>query len=61
VKLAKDLVKYVDACNDDPVEAAEREPRNKSYGPSEWKKKKTAKFAGDVIARVRSWQFYLMR
>jgi hypothetical protein len=38
-KLAEDLVKYVDAFNDDPVEVAEREPWNKSYGPSEWKKK----------------------
>jgi hypothetical protein len=25
-KLAEDLVKYVDAFNDDPVEATEREP-----------------------------------
>jgi len=60
-KLAEDLVKYVDAFNDDPVEAAEREPWNKSYGPSEWKNKKTKKFGGDVTTRVRSWQFNLMR
>jgi hypothetical protein len=34
-KLAEDLVEYVDAFNDDPDEAAEREPWNRSYGPSE--------------------------
>jgi hypothetical protein len=59
-KLAKDLVKYVDAFNDDPVETTEREAWNKSYGPSEWENKKTTKFGGDVMTRVRSWQFNLM-
>jgi hypothetical protein len=60
-KLAENLVKYVDTFNDDPVQAEEREPWNKSYGPSEWKNKKTTKFGGDVTKRVRSWQFNLMR
>jgi hypothetical protein len=59
-KLAEDLGKYVDAFNDDPVEAAEREPWNKSYMPSEWQNKKTTKFGGDVRTLVRSWQFNLM-
>jgi hypothetical protein len=60
-KLAEDLVEYVDAFNDDPDEAAEREPWNRSYGPSEWKNKRTTKFGGEVKTRVRSWQFNLMR
>jgi hypothetical protein len=60
-KLTADLVKYVDAFNDDPVKAAERKPWNKSYAPSEWKNKKTRKFGGDVTKRVRSRQFNLMR
>jgi hypothetical protein len=55
-KLAEDLVD-----DDDPDEAAEREPWNRSYGPSEWKNKKTTKFGGEVKTRVRSWQFNLMR
>jgi hypothetical protein len=42
-KLTVDLVEYVDDFNDDPVEAAEREPWNVSYGPSEWKNKKKTK------------------
>jgi hypothetical protein len=60
-KLAEDLVKYIDAFNDDHFEAPEREPWNKSYGPSEWKNSKTTKFGGDVKTRVRSRQFNLMR
>jgi hypothetical protein len=36
-RLSEELLKYVDAFNDEPVEATERDPWNKSYGPSEWK------------------------
>jgi hypothetical protein len=53
-KLAEDLVEHVDAFNDDPVEAAEREPWNTSYGPSECKNKRTTKFGAEVKTRVRS-------
>jgi hypothetical protein len=60
-RLAEELVEYVDAFNDDPVEAAEREPWNRSFGPSEWKNKKTTKFGVEVKTRVRSWEFNLRR
>jgi hypothetical protein len=60
-KLVGDLAKYVDAFKDDPVEAVEREPCNKSYGPSEWRNKKTTKFGRNVTTRVRSSQFNLKR
>jgi hypothetical protein len=56
-KLAEDLVEYVDAFNDDSVEASDREPWKSSYGPSEWKNNKTTKFGGEVKTRVRTWQF----
>jgi hypothetical protein len=34
-KLAEDMVKYIDAFDDDHVEAPERKPWNMSYEPSE--------------------------
>jgi hypothetical protein len=58
-KLVEDLVEYVDAFNDNSVDAAECEPWNMSYGPSEWENKKTTKLGGEVKTRVRRWQFNL--